>query len=66
MEVRFLTGMRRIEAVTAVLRRARLADPFEGVWESADVQWWWRIPRVRDGLALPVWFDDLVLRLRSV
>jgi predicted N-acetyltransferase YhbS len=28
-----------------------------GMWEAADVQWWWRRPRVTDDLALPVWFD---------
>ncbi len=28
------------------------------MWEAADVQWWWRRPRVTDELALPVWFDE--------
>jgi GNAT superfamily N-acetyltransferase len=28
------------------------------MWQAADVQWWWRRPRVTDDLALPVWFDD--------
>jgi predicted N-acetyltransferase YhbS len=28
------------------------------MWEAADVQWWWRRPRITDELALPVWFDD--------
>lgn len=40
-----------------MLQRARLADPTGGVWDAADVQWWWRRPRATDGLALPVWYD---------
>jgi hypothetical protein len=39
--------------------RARVADPFGGMWEAADVQWSWRRPRATDELALPVWFDEV-------
>jgi predicted N-acetyltransferase YhbS len=53
-----LRGLARLDATTAVLQRARLADPLAGMWEAADVQWWWRRPRATDDLALPVWFDD--------
>jgi GNAT superfamily N-acetyltransferase len=53
-----LRGVRRLEATTTVLQRARQADPLGGMWEAADVQWWWRRPRVTDELALPVWFDE--------
>lgn len=53
-----LRGLERLRATTRVLQRARLADPFTGMWEAADVQWWWRRPRPTDDLALPVWFDD--------
>lgn len=28
------------------------------MWEAADVQWWWRTPRVTDEVELPVWLDD--------
>jgi GNAT superfamily N-acetyltransferase len=52
-----LRGLGRLNATTTVLQRARLADPLRGMWEAADVQWWWRRPRATDGLALPVWFD---------
>jgi ribosomal protein S18 acetylase RimI-like enzyme len=54
-----LSGLRRLNATTTVLQRARVADPFAGMWEAADVQWWWRIPRATDELALPVWFDEI-------
>jgi GNAT superfamily N-acetyltransferase len=52
-----LCGAGRLDATTAVLQRARLADPPGNRWEAADVQWWWRRPRPTDELALPVWFD---------
>ena len=54
-----LRGLERLDATTIVLQRARLADPLRGMWEAADLQWWWRRPRVTDELALPVWFDDV-------
>jgi GNAT superfamily N-acetyltransferase len=53
-----LRGLERLNATTTVLQRARLADPLGGMWEAADVQWWWRRPRATDELMLPVWFDD--------
>lgn len=53
-----LSGLERLDATTTVLQRARLADPLAGMWEAADVQWWWRRPRVSDDIALPVWSDD--------
>jgi GNAT superfamily N-acetyltransferase len=53
-----LSGLDRLNATTAVLQRARRADPFAGMWEAADAQWWWRRPRDSDDLALRVWFDD--------
>jgi len=54
-----LRGLGRLNATTTVLQRARLADPVGGMWEAADVQWWWRRPRATDELALPVWFDEV-------
>lgn len=58
MRQELLTGLERLTAVTALLNRIRLQEPRGGVWEAADVQWWWRRPRLSDDLALPVWFDD--------
>jgi GNAT superfamily N-acetyltransferase len=52
-----LHGIERLEATTAVLQRSRAADGFGGVWDAADVQWWWRRPRPTDEVPLPVWFD---------
>ncbi len=54
-----LRGLGRLNATTTVLQRARRVDPLGGMWEAADVQWWWRLPRATDELALPVWFDEI-------
>lgn len=59
MRRELLRGLGRLNATTMVLHRARLADPLAGMWEAADVQWWWRRPRATDELALPVWFDEV-------
>ncbi len=53
-----LRGVARLDATTMVLQRARQVDDLRGMWEGADVQWWWRRPRLTDELALPVWFDE--------
>jgi RimJ/RimL family protein N-acetyltransferase len=45
--------------VTALLQRARSAHPTAGLYEAADLQWWWRTPRSTDNLAQLFWFDDL-------
>jgi predicted N-acetyltransferase YhbS len=58
MRQELLTGLERLTAVTSLLQRIRLEEPRGGVWEAADMQWWWRRPRASDELALPVWFDD--------
>lgn len=58
MRVEHLARHERLAATTALLQRARLADPTGGVWDAADLQWWWRRPRASDDLSLPVWFDD--------
>ena len=37
-------GLEALMLATELLQRARLADPQAGLWEAADVQWWWRKP----------------------
>jgi predicted N-acetyltransferase YhbS len=58
MRQELLSGLERLTAVTALLHRFRLKHPRGGVWEAADMQWWWRRPRESDEVASPVWFDD--------
>ena len=52
MRRELLRGLGRLNATTTVLQRARLADPLFGMWEAADVQWWWRpfLPFGKDAL----------------
>ncbi len=64
MRQALLAGLERLTAVTALLHRIRLEEPRGGVWEAADLQWWWRRPRASDVVALPVWFDKEVVVLK--
>ena len=50
-------GIDYLEAVTALLQRVRGAHPTIGLYEAADLQWWWRAPRPTDTLGQLFWFD---------
>jgi RimJ/RimL family protein N-acetyltransferase len=52
-------GLRYLEDVTALLQRIRSAHPTAGLFEAADLQWWWRTPRSTDSLPQLFWFDHL-------
>jgi GNAT superfamily N-acetyltransferase len=52
-------GFDYLEAVTALLQRSRRAHPTAGLYEAADLQWWWRVPRATDNLPQLFWFDHL-------
>src|SRR5262245_2209351 len=52
------SGLEYLGLVTQLLQRARLADPESGLWEAADLQWWWRTPRRSDGVDQVFWVDD--------
>jgi GNAT superfamily N-acetyltransferase len=52
------SGLEYLELVTKLLQRARLADPEAGVWEAADLQWWWRTRRSSDEIDQLFWLDD--------
>ncbi len=43
-----LSGGSYLPLVTRLLQQMRLASPIGGVWEAADVQWWWRQERPTD------------------
>ena len=42
---------------TELLQCARRANPQAGLWEAADVQWWWRQPRQSDEVEQLFWVD---------
>lgn len=51
-------GHEALLLATKLLQRARRADPHAGLWEGADVQWWWRTPRRSDEVEKIFWVDD--------
>jgi len=48
-EEKLVGGTEYLAMVTRLLHLVRLADPATGMWEAADLQWWWRRDRVTDG-----------------
>ncbi len=52
------SGLEYLALATELLQRARLADAQAGVWEAADLQWWWRTPRRSDEIDQLFWIDD--------
>jgi hypothetical protein len=52
------SGLDAVHLVTELLQRARLSDPWAGLWEAADLQWWWRTPRRSDSFEQSFWIDD--------
>ena len=52
------SGLESLALTTELLHRVRLTDPTAGVWEAADLQWWWRTPRSSDTLEQSFWADD--------
>ncbi|MEZ5298920.1 MAG: GNAT family N-acetyltransferase [Ilumatobacteraceae bacterium] len=51
-------GPGALEALSALLRRSRLAHSTWGAWEAADVHWWWRLDRRVDPDDCLVWSDE--------
>src|SRR5712691_8594548 len=52
------SGLEYLALATELLQRARLTDPEAGLWEAADLQWWWRSPRRSDAIDQVFWIDD--------
>ncbi len=52
------SGLAALSLATELLQRARLTDATAGVWEAADLQWWWRTPRRSDAVDDLFWVDD--------
>lgn len=58
LEARHLVGLDYLQAVTTLLQRVRSADPVKGLYEAADMQWWWGRPRPTDSIDQLFWFDE--------
>jgi GNAT superfamily N-acetyltransferase len=52
------SGLEYLALATELLQRARSADAEAGLWEAADLQWWWRTPRRSDAIDHLFWIDD--------
>jgi RimJ/RimL family protein N-acetyltransferase len=53
-------GLDYLEDVTVLLQRIRGAHPTAGLYEAADLRWWWaQRPRPTDNLQQLFWFDHL-------
>ena len=52
------SGLEYLGLATRLLQRARVADAEAGLWEAADLQWWWRTPRRSDAIDQLLWIDD--------
>jgi len=52
-------GLDYLADATALLQRIRSAHPTAGLYEAADLQWWWRTPRSTDSHSQLFWFDHL-------
>lgn len=58
MREEHLVGIDYLEAATALLQRIRSMHPTKGLYEAADLHWWWRIPRATDGFPQLFWLDE--------
>ena len=53
-----VSGLDYMALATELLQRVRLTDAETGLWEAADLQWWWRMPRRSDTVDQLFWIDD--------
>ena len=51
-------GIEYLGMVTDLLQRSRLALPYGGVWEAADLQWAWRKDQHPDPAMATFWIDE--------
>jgi GNAT superfamily N-acetyltransferase len=51
------SGLEYLQLVTALLQRARRSNPTGGLWEAADLQWWWRRDQHQDPAHQTFWLD---------
>lgn len=59
MKEQHRTGVEYLETVTTLLQRVRISHPTKGLYEAAELLWWWgETPRTTDNLAQLFWLDD--------
>lgn len=52
------SGMPYLTEASALLQQARKEHPTKGLWEAADLQWWWRTPRSTDDEPKLFWYGE--------
>ena len=52
------SGIDAVDAVTSLLQRIRNLHPTAGVYQAAELQFWWARPRRTDEMAHVFWYDD--------
>ncbi len=52
-----VSGREYLALVTTLLQQCRLDDPTVGMWEAADLQWWWRRDQHDDPHRAQFWLD---------
>jgi ribosomal protein S18 acetylase RimI-like enzyme len=50
-------GQEYLHLATRLLQSARLAEPEGGLWEAADLAWWWRGDQHADPEGQSIWLD---------
>lgn len=59
-------GLDYLATLTALLQRIRRADPAAGLYQAAEVQFWWSVPRSTDDVEQLFWFGDDDLPVAAV
>lgn len=54
-----LVGIDHLRGATTLVRRVRRAHSMFGLYEAAELQWWWTIRRSTDSVGQLYWFDEL-------
>jgi GNAT superfamily N-acetyltransferase len=52
------TGLAYLAMMTELLQACRRADATAGIWEAADLQWWWRKDQHKDPTAQAFWLEE--------
>ncbi len=58
MQEQLRVGLDYLESITTLLQRVRNAHPTDGLYQAAEVQFWWGRPRSTDEFGQLFWFDD--------
>ncbi len=51
-------GLEYLETASLLLQRIRASHPTRGLFEAADLQWWWSLERSTDVIPQLFWFDE--------